>query len=134
PFGPGGPQVDDVSGSIWLLYRSSGLDPKYFVCPGSDADAYDPAVSGSPLTKSNFTSRQNLSYSFECPYPTMNSLMGRFGWDNSSLSSDFPLAADMNPGTPALLLVTPTSSASQMADANSPNHGRIGQNVLYGDY
>ena len=54
------------------------------------------------------------------------------GWKlNYSLTSDFAIAADINPGPPGLLAVTPTSPRVQMAQANSRNHNGDGQNVLY---
>jgi len=134
PFGPGGPQVNDVSAPMWLLLRVTGMSPRFLVCPVSDADPYDPATAGLISYKSNFPSRQNLTYSLQCPYPTMNAVKEQWAWDTSSISSDAALAADMNPGTPALLTVSPKSTVQQLRPANSQIHSGFGQNVLYGDY
>ena len=53
------------------------------------------------------------------------------------LGAEFALAADINPGTkpPYNDVATPTASSPwpAMKKANSPNHERDGQNVLYGD-
>jgi prepilin-type processing-associated H-X9-DG protein len=51
---------------------------------------------------------------------------------NFTLSSDFAIVADMGPGNAAA--TTPASATrEQMIEANTPNHGGDGQNVLYGD-
>jgi prepilin-type processing-associated H-X9-DG protein len=43
------------------------------------------------------------------------------------------IAADMNPGSDSLHQVNVRSTVEEQRLINSPNHGREGQNVLYGD-
>jgi prepilin-type processing-associated H-X9-DG protein len=52
---------------------------------------------------------------------------------NYTLTSDFAIAADMNPGPPGVVAVAPNSTRAQMAQANTRNHNGDGQNVLYAD-
>ena len=54
----------------------------------------------------------------------------------ASNDKDFAVAADMNGGVGGesdVAAVTERSPSGDMARANSPVHGRAGQNVLYGD-
>jgi len=56
---------------------------------------------------------------------------------NSSISAEFAVAADINPGLTNgemnVLTVTTISNAKQMKGGNSINHERDGQNILFGD-
>ena len=81
-----------------------------------------------------------MSYSFNCMFPGSTALTTQWVWD-STLSTDFAIAADINPGivggfTPLnnVTQVTHTSSTRDMQAGNSNNHKNKGQNVLYGDY
>ena len=69
------------------------------------------------------------------PYPDTNGAQS-FKW-NDTLGSEFPIASDINPGitgtTDNVLSVQSTSSAREMKLANSNNHDKDGQNVLFGD-
>src|SRR6185295_12353651 len=60
----------------------------------------------------------------------------------SNMSADFAVAADINPGVAGVApgsipdnvrVPTSTSSAKDMRQANSNNHDKDGQNILYGD-
>ena len=91
----------------------------------------------SPKERSNFTDyRKNLSYSYQNPYPSQSAIKSGFKLNNS-VGAEFAVAADLNPGTGGktdnVLKPTPISSATEMRLANSNNHDKDGQNILYGD-
>ena len=131
PFLPGGPGPNDVTAALFLLLRTQDLTSEVFVCPSSQCDRWDYA--GRQVTAvSNFPSRQYLSYSYVNPYPTPEVVAKGFKL-NYTLTSDFAIAADMNPGAPAVVTAAPNWSKKQMATANSRNHNGDGQNVLYAD-
>src|SRR5690606_20839405 len=52
---------------------------------------------------------------------------------SQSLSPEFAVAGDMNPGTPELLTVGWNSPAAAQRAQNSYNHVQDGQNILFGD-
>src|SRR4029453_10123091 len=55
---------------------------------------------------------------------------------NNAIGAEFAVAADMNPGTTNgdnVNFPTTTSSAKDMKQANTNNHDKDGQNILYGD-
>jgi hypothetical protein len=82
-----------------------------------------------------------MTYSVQCQFPTPTASAAGWGWD-STIAPDFAIAADLNPGSSAVLQtgqldptkVTPSSTNIQLMGANSPNHRQQGQNVLYGDF
>ena len=100
-------------------------------------------MSWPPLNWSNWQGRQNvrnhLSYSYNNPYEDDDYHRYQFRelryW--GGMSAEYAVAADINPGTADsnqnVLVITTTSSNSVMKEANSRNHQRNGQNVLYGD-
>jgi prepilin-type N-terminal cleavage/methylation domain-containing protein len=136
-----------VTASIFLLLKSSGMTSAIFVCPA--ANASQGFTSNQILNWSNFEDPNNgtgsvwgttMSYSFNCMFPGSTALTTQWVWD-STLSTDFALAADINPGcaggfTPQnnVTQVTHSSSTRDMMAGNSNNHKNRGQNVLYGDY
>jgi prepilin-type processing-associated H-X9-DG protein len=131
PLAPGGPGPNDVTAALFLLLRTQDMTAEIFVCPLSGAERWD--YGGQPVSAvSNFPSRRYLSYSYINPYPTPAVVAKGFKLDYT-LTSDFAIAADMNPGLPSVAWVTPGSSRQQMAKANSRNHNGDGQNVLYAD-
>lgn len=132
-FAPDGPKPNDTTASIFLLMKVSMYPMQILVCPSSDAIPYDQDVCGRVSDRSNFPSRQYFSYSMANPFPTQNAMALNWRWNISSLSTGNPLFSDMNSGSPELVKLTPTSPASAMEAANSPNHDGQGQNVLYGD-
>lgn len=81
---------------------------------------------------SNFPGMDYLSYSFQDMYAGPDALMTGWKW-NRAISGDYAIAADLNPGGKAVAAVKPGSPAKDLSEANSPNHARAGQNVLYGD-
>lgn len=135
PFISTGPQPNDVTASAFLLLRFK-LPPRVMFCPYNDVHVYEPEPAD-PLTHSNFTDvRKNLGYSFANMYPSTAAVTAGYRWSNHQ-PADFALAADLNPGKVDtkndVLLPTPKSSRNEMMKANSENHERDGQNVLYAD-
>jgi prepilin-type N-terminal cleavage/methylation domain-containing protein len=143
---PGSVPANCVTASIFLLLKSSGMTSAVFVCPA--ANASQGFTSNGILNWSNWEDGNctpavygtTMSYSFNCMFPGQTALTTQWVWD-STLSTDFALAADINPGiiggfTPAnnVTQVTHSSSTRDMQAGNSNNHKNKGQNVLYGDY
>lgn len=147
PFAPDGPQPNDVTAALFLLLRTQDITAEVFPCPSSDAEMWDFGGSNkSALDWSNWNGttgiQKNLSYSFENPYPTEAAVKSGWVLNTGTISADYAVAADMNPGTNVtnapsdaqnVLQVKTSSTSSQLRGANSPNHDRDGQNVLYGD-
>jgi type II secretory pathway pseudopilin PulG len=136
PFaGDGRVSANDVTASLWLLVRGGYAPPSLFVCPSSSdfADPVtDPSGKETPATeRSNFKRARNLSYSYASPFSAAPGY--KF---NEYLPSDFVLVADKNPGKSAGSDVTGpafNAPALELAKANSLNHQRAGQSVLYAD-
>ena len=122
---------NDVTASLWLLVRLNYAKPELFVCP-STYDTVDPADPSEWKHRSNFTSGQHLSYSYASPFSSAP------GYTlNDYLPADFALMADKNPGISrgGSNVQAPSYDAPPfaIAQANSNNHDRAGQNVLYTD-
>ena len=142
PFKPGGPAPNDVTAALFLLLRTQDITSEVFTCPSSDAEKWDfGGGSNTALNWSNWNGvagvQRNLSYSYANPYPDDAAVERKYALTNS-LGAEFAVAADKNPGAgvsgrAGVLAVTSTSSARDMKSANSTNHDRDGQNVLYGD-
>lgn len=129
PFkGPMPPGPNDVTAAPFLLLLTQDIVPDIFVCPATNFAPFNP---GGPIFQrfSNFTATSQLGYSFQNPYPTAAAVSNGFQF-NDSMTADFAIAADINPGTPEL---TTTPSTAPSRAMNSPNHGKDGQNVLYAD-
>lgn len=129
---------NDVTAALFLLLRTQDITAEVFTCPSSNADRWDfGGGSNTALNWSNWNNpTQNLSYSYANPYP--NSTAQTSGYRlNNSLTAEFALASDINPGTTGtndnVIAVTTQSSARDMKQANSNNHDEDGQNVLFGD-
>jgi len=134
PLSPGvGP--NDVTASLWLLVATPDPNSKtkaailtdlsLFVCP-STLDKADPRPT--PMSRPNFRSGENLSYSYASPFS---------GYEDYKLNSDimpaqFAIMADKNPGAVAASIAA-NAPPLDLSKANSRNHGRAGQNVLYAD-
>jgi prepilin-type processing-associated H-X9-DG protein len=120
---------------MFLLARTMDITPEVFVCPSSEQRPLD--LGGRPLqSRSNWNGARevadHLSYSFANPY--LDDGANAWYWKSSAVwGADFAAAADKNPGGAPLLAVTFTSQPRDMTRANSRNHDRRGQNVLYGD-
>jgi prepilin-type N-terminal cleavage/methylation domain-containing protein/prepilin-type processing-associated H-X9-DG protein len=132
---------NDVSAALFLLMRTQDITSEVFTCPSSNQEKWDfGGGANTALNWNNWDSitgiGKNLSYSYENPYPDQNAISSGFKLNNS-ISAEFAVAADMNPGSSGnndnVFAVTTTSSAREMKLGNSNNHDEDGQNVLYGD-
>ncbi len=157
PFGPGGPQSNDVTAAFYLLLRTQDIPADRFVCPEGKARPLvfrnprvaaaltdDATTKQTPQTRplepvadneteiANFPSIDSLGYSYCNPYPSQAAIDAGFKV-NTTLPGAFAVAADINPGGEKLLKLKEDSPKEALKDANSPNHGGDGQNVLYGD-
>jgi prepilin-type processing-associated H-X9-DG protein len=122
---------NDVTASLWLLVRADSLQPATFICPAS-AQTPEPGDANDWKHHSNFSGGVHLSYSYASPFSSAP------GYTlNNYLPAEFALMADKNPGISALgsnVTAPPyTAEPFDIAQANSNNHGRAGQNVLYAD-
>lgn len=135
------PSDNDVGASFFLLMRSGDLVPEVFTCPSSNAEKWD--FGGGINTAQNWTNfngltgtKTNLAYSYQNPFANTTALSAGFRF-NSSMTAEFALAADINPGTAGtndnVIVVETTSSARETRQGNSNNHDEDGQNVLYAD-
>jgi prepilin-type N-terminal cleavage/methylation domain-containing protein/prepilin-type processing-associated H-X9-DG protein len=142
PFGdkglPGKVADNDVLAAVFLLIRTQDITSEVFVCPSSNADkdVFGTAAGAIAANKTSFTNwRKNISYSLANPYPSEAAVKAGYRWD-STLTAEFAVAADINPGIGDgydATVPTENSAATAMQKANSPNHQGAGQNVLYGD-
>ena len=120
PFGPGGPQVNDLSAPLFLLMRVQELPPKILIEPYNDEIEDQPEPAKNISARSNFTDyKKNLGYSLANPYPDARAVAAGYQFTNR-MNPAFALAACMNPG--------------MGPGKNSRNHEGRGQNVLFADY
>ena len=136
PFQPGTMLSNDLTAPLFLLMKSQHLAPEVMICPYNDETSF---VADSPnlAGRSNFTDhKKNLGYSFADPYPDATAVAAGYRL-SSKLPAEFALGADRNPGNDEksedLFTPSPNSPTSIMEKANSPNHEREGQNVLFAD-
>ncbi len=73
-----------------------------------------------------------LSYTYHCPYPDQDATAAGVKMKLGAFGSEFAIASDR-----ALQRCNADGNGSSLTDpgkwGNSLNHGRVGQNVLYGD-
>jgi prepilin-type N-terminal cleavage/methylation domain-containing protein/prepilin-type processing-associated H-X9-DG protein len=129
---------DNVPQALFLLLRTQDITSEVFTCPSSNAekDTYGGGTNAA-INKSNFSDlTKNLSYSYQDPYPDATAIGSGFKLNNS-ISAEFAVGSDINPGTTGtddnVLYPNNTSSAKDMKNGNSNNHDGDGQNVLFGD-
>jgi len=148
PFSAGIPNC--VTSSFFLVLKTQDLTSEVFVCPSSSAERANFNFNGSNGQSGaqnvwNFTNTGDpatvISYSYIVPFPTSAARNAGFKL-NFTLSSDFAIAADMNPGnvpggtgaqSDRVSGVAYNSSRADQTRANSNNHNGDGQNVLYAD-
>jgi prepilin-type processing-associated H-X9-DG protein len=128
---------NDVTASLWLLVRNDLVkDSIAFICPSSN-DARDPLLdpdgNATLVTRrSNFRLPRHLSYSYASPFSDAPG----YRLDDARVH-DFAVMADKSPGVSGvgdnILGPTAEAPADQLAAANSNNHGKAGQNVLFAD-
>jgi len=137
PFGANRPDPNDVTAALFMLLRTQDITSEVFTCPSSNAekDLYGGGTNA-PINRSNFSGPKHLSYSYQNPYPGTTAIGSGFKFNNT-LGAEFAVAADINPGTSGsgdnIWFPQSTSSAKDMRQANSNNHDKDGQNILYGD-
>jgi prepilin-type N-terminal cleavage/methylation domain-containing protein len=146
-FNPGASQGttnqvwNNVTMSLFLLLRTEDLNSAVFNCPSANTspDGYGGGTNTS-LNQVTFTSsQQNLSYSYACPFADGPAAGAGFKMVQG-MEPTFALCADINPGTTGgggndnVTAPTTSSSPQQTAQANSNNHSKVGQNVLYADF
>jgi prepilin-type N-terminal cleavage/methylation domain-containing protein/prepilin-type processing-associated H-X9-DG protein len=132
--------TNNVPEALFLLLRTEDITSAVMTCPSSNATA-DVFGGGTntALNQIDFTNIQNnLSYSYANPYPDTYSLGSGFKMVQG-LEPTFAVAADINPGTTGnggndnVLAPNTSSSGQAMQFGNSNNHGKQGQNILFGD-
>ncbi len=142
--------VNNTLAAMFLLVRTTDINQEIFVCPKSDQekDSFIDSAGTMHTSKdvSNFSSANNISYSFANPYPASQGVgaggqspinLG-YRW-SPNVTADFAIAADRNDGFTApadatqVAGVTSVSPQAQQRRANSRNHAQDGQNVLYND-
>ena len=136
-FTPGSAvQANDLTAGLFLLLKAEKLPTVLFICPYNDDTSFT-ADTPDVGSRANFTNQKiNLGYSFANPYPDAAAVTAGYAL-TGHLPSMFPIGADKNPGrgegNDDVYAVTAASAESTMEEANSPNHEREGQNVIYAD-
>jgi prepilin-type N-terminal cleavage/methylation domain-containing protein len=133
PGQPGPVQDNDVTSSLFLLLKTQDLTSEVFICPSSQGER-DSFGGKSVQERSNFSEIPlNLTYSYIAPFPTQSARDAGFKL-NYTLTSDFAIAGDINPGivggnpSDNVTSVRPASARNVMANANTNNHNGDGQN------
>jgi prepilin-type N-terminal cleavage/methylation domain-containing protein/prepilin-type processing-associated H-X9-DG protein len=134
--------ANNVTASFFLLARIEQLTPAVFICPSSNAEAWD--FGGGSNSAQNWVDwngttgiTKNLSYSYENPFGSNSAVSN--GWQLKNPDATYAVASDLNPGTSIpngsrnVTSVLTTDPSSLMRQGNSANHQQDGQNVLYGD-
>ena len=138
PGQPGPPGKNNVTSSLFLLLKTQDLTSEVFICPSSQGER-DTFGGKSVQERSNFSVIPlNLTYSYIAPFPSKAARDAGFKL-NYTLTSDFAIAGDINPGTTGgnptdnVVRARVNSARNEMQKANSNNHNGDGQNVLYAD-
>lgn len=132
PFVKGGPSANDVTASIYLILLNGDITPDVFVCPSGKAQPLAFPEGKDATNFSNFSSLDSLGYSYMNAYPSKAAT--KLGLKlNYTLPADFAIMADLNPGGDALAKLEAGAAEEELKKGNSPNHDRMGQNVLYAD-
>jgi len=143
------PYPNDITAAIYLILTTQDITGDSFVCPSSSAEKWD--FGGGQNTASNWCNwngddyKKRLSYSYQNPYGDITAVTNGYKL-NSNVTADFAVFADINPGTIISYdglggggasdnVIEPlnNSQANIQQKANSSNHNKDGQNVLYGD-
>jgi prepilin-type N-terminal cleavage/methylation domain-containing protein len=134
--------TNNVMASFYHLLKATDLTAETFNCPSSNAQR---AWQGQDIqAASNWPTKQSEynSYSYNSPFASTTAISGGWKFD-TTLSPDYPFAADMNPGISGAssggfdsnLVTNPkyNSPKKTMARGNSNNHSGEGQQVVYVD-
>ena len=127
---------NDLTAPWFLLMRVEKLPSVCMLCPYNDVNEFI-ADKANPLSHGNFTDyTQNLGYSFANPYPDAAAVAKGYHL-TSKTSAQFAVAADLNPGIRPpkddATAAVPNVPSPGIKKANSRNHEKDGQNVLYAD-
>ena len=135
---PGATGSNSVTGSLFLLLKTQDLTSEVFICPSSQGER-DTFEGKSVQDRANFTELPlNLTYAYIAPFPVQAARDAGFKL-NYTLTSDFAIMADVNPGQTGgnpkdeVSAAKPASPRNQLANANTNNHNGDGENVLYAD-
>ena len=136
-----GGYINDTSAPLFLLARKRLVTLDVFVCPSSsqlkdtlDGQALEQVWNFTPLYHTQQATGSTLSYSYAQPYPSWEGgeQADRTYRPPPNVASDFAVAADRNDGL-IVPTLNPNPSPDVIRSANSSNHARAGQNVLYND-
>ena len=132
--------TNNIGAALFLLLRTQDISAEVFTCPSADSER-DTFGGGTntAVNRANFADlKKNLSYSVANMYADTTATSTGFKWNNS-MSPDYAVMADKSPGASPVAsdnVFRPTSSTSTASDqryANSNNHDKDGQNVLFGE-
>jgi prepilin-type N-terminal cleavage/methylation domain-containing protein/prepilin-type processing-associated H-X9-DG protein len=154
PFAPfasattnGAATNNDVTAALFLVLRTQEITTDVFLCPSSNATDRFVISAGSNIqyytnwvfSGSTNTILKSLSYSYQNPYASAAGVQNGFAF-NDAMNADFAIMSDINPGpqndnnyNSSPVSVAFTDSGSLQRGANSNNHQKDGQNVLYAD-
>src|SRR5205085_6783238 len=90
PFTPDGPGPNDVTAAMFLLVRTTDIDPGAFNCPTARTGIPWDLGGKARDQVSNFPGRRYIGYSCANPYPTPAAVTAGFKM-NDTLTSDFAL-------------------------------------------
>jgi len=134
--------TNNAGASAYLLLRGRYVTAGVFRCP---SNSYSEPIDEGTIDKfSNFPTpmRNYNSYSYAANFPNKNANSANWKLD-TSCKSDWPLAADINPGNGGDNMTNPlkqdvedvawNDAPREMAKGNSNNHKNVGQNVVYVD-
>lgn len=144
------PYDNDITAAIYLLLLTQDITGDSFVCPSSQTEKWD--FGGGTNGSGNWCNwngydqvKKNLAYSYQNPYGDSAATTAGYKL-SSNVSAEFAVFADINPGTiqdydgmggasatDNVLEPLSGSSANISRKANSNNHNKDGQNVLFGD-
>jgi prepilin-type N-terminal cleavage/methylation domain-containing protein/prepilin-type processing-associated H-X9-DG protein len=139
--------ADNIPASIFLLLRVETIGAEVFTCPSTTKtkDTFGGGMNSASKfinfpNDPTYHKLQGLSYSMQNPFPSTTGIEGGFRWDGT-LTAEFAMAADLNPGTTGPGTPTPDDVVTIRANSgrniallgNSNNHNKDGQNVLYTD-
>lgn len=140
---------NNVPAAMFLLVRTQGITTEVFTCPSSSAEkdlfkrngtirtvdacgnfAGNGTLNGSSVTRS-------LSYGYANPYVSSTAMSRGFRMVLGG-NPEFAIMADMGPGRSGTTdnvykSNNENASSADLKVMNSNNHGKEGQNIMYGD-
>src|SRR5262249_30326124 len=122
--------TNNVGASFFYLLRTQDLTPEVFICPSSNGVRRLSSRATTRQTSSNFpglaaSGTQDCTFTYMNPFPSTTATGLGFKFNNT-LSADFAIAADINPGSVATV---PTGSTVGVIVYNSARSATIGSNT-----